>query len=83
VAQDFRDELARIEQPSLIVHGAHSQLYGPDTAAYLAHALPDARAVRFDHSGHAPHLEEPELFNRLVRDFADALPAARAHATAS
>lgn len=78
VNEDARAVLARIAQPSLIVHGAHSQLYGPGTADYLASALPNSRAVRFEQSGHAPHLEEPEKFNRLIRDFAASLPAARA-----
>lgn len=74
VEQDLRPLLGRIRQPSLIVHGAQSQLYGADTAEYLAQALPDARCVRFDHAGHAPHLEQPELFNTLIRQFAASLP---------
>ena len=77
VDEDFRADLQRISQPSLIVHGANSQLYGPGTADYLAQALPNARAVRFERSGHAPHLEEPEKFNRLIREFAAGLSAAR------
>ena len=70
---------AGIRHPTLIVHGAHSQLYGDDTADHLVAALPDARAVRFDRSGHAPHLEQPELFNATLRDFADRLSRARTH----
>jgi pimeloyl-ACP methyl ester carboxylesterase len=78
VRQDVRALLQRIEHPTLIVHGGRSRLYGDDTADHLVAALPDARAVRFDRSGHAPHLEEPTLFNRTVRDFADSLFRARA-----
>ncbi len=74
VEQDLRPLLRRIEQPSLIVHGAQSQLYGADTAEYLAKALPDARCVRCDQAGHAPHLEQPELFNTSIRQFAASLP---------
>jgi pimeloyl-[acyl-carrier protein] methyl ester esterase len=74
VAEDLRAALPRIGQPTLVVHGAHSQLYGAATAAHLVGALPDARAVAFPHSGHAPHLEEPERFNALVKDFAAGLP---------
>lgn len=77
VEQDFRPDLARIAQPTLVIHGAHSQLYGPGTADHLVRALPNARAVRFDRSGHAPHMEEPELFNRTIRDFAASLPRIR------
>ena len=83
VDEDFRAGLAGIDQPTLVIHGAHSQLYGPGTADHLVHSLPDARAVRFDRSGHAPHMEEPQLFNRLIREFAASLPETReAHATA-
>ena len=58
---------------------ARASLYGDDTADHLVAALPHARAVRFENSGHAPHLEEPELFNATVSDFADrlSLPAPR------
>jgi pimeloyl-ACP methyl ester carboxylesterase len=74
VQKDLRAALAAIRQPTLVIHGAHSQLYGSDTAEHIVSALPDARAVQFDRSGHAPHMEQPELFNRLVRDFAASLP---------
>lgn len=75
--QDMRARLGRIEQPTLIVHGAQSQLYGSDTAEYLAEALPDAKALRFEASGHAPHMEQPELFNAAIRQFAASLPRVR------
>lgn len=78
VRQDVRALLDRIAHPTLIVHGARSRLYGDDTADHLVATLPDARAVRFDHSGHAPHLEEPALFNLTLRQFADRLARARA-----
>jgi pimeloyl-[acyl-carrier protein] methyl ester esterase len=70
VSQDFRALLGRIAHPTLIVHGARSQLYGATTAAHLARVLPNAEALEFAASGHAPHLEEPELFNDTVRKFA-------------
>ena len=78
VRQDVRTLLERIQHPTLVVHGAQSRLYGEDTADHLVAALPNARAVRFDRSGHAPHLEQPELFNQSLTDFADRLFRARA-----
>jgi pimeloyl-ACP methyl ester carboxylesterase len=74
VAEDLRPLLGLIRQPTLVVHGAQSHLYGSDTADHLVEALPHASAVTFDRSGHAPHLEQPDLFNRTVRDFAASLP---------
>ena len=77
IRQDMRALLEQIRHPTLIVHGAQSSLYGEDTADHLVAALPQARAVRFEASGHAPHLEEPELFNATLRDFAAGLSPAR------
>jgi pimeloyl-ACP methyl ester carboxylesterase len=77
VEEDFRPLLPSIRQPTLIAHGAQSHLYGADTAGHLVAALPNARAVTFERSGHAPHLEQPELFNAALRDFAAELPPVR------
>jgi pimeloyl-ACP methyl ester carboxylesterase len=77
VRQDVRALLEKIEHPTLIVHGGRSRLYGDDTADHLVEALPDARAVRFDRSGHAPHIEEPILFNQILRQFAARLSSGR------
>ena len=73
VEQDSRGLLATIRQPTLVIHGARSRLYDDATADHLVAALPDARAVRFRDSGHAPHLEQPDRFNQVLRDFADRL----------
>ena len=77
VSQDVRALLRQIQHPTLVVHGAQSRLYGEDTADHLVAALPNAEAVRFDRSGHAPHLEQPELFNETLSNFADRLLSAR------
>lgn len=82
VRQDVRSLLARIRHPTLVVHGAQSSLYGADTADHLVAALPNAEAVRFEASGHAPHLEQPGLFNATLRDFADRLSRVRPPQTA-
>lgn len=76
VEQDMRALIAGIGQPTLVVHGGQSQLYGADTAAHLIATLPDARVLRFEGSGHAPHLEEPEKFNRALAEFAGRLSRA-------
>jgi pimeloyl-[acyl-carrier protein] methyl ester esterase len=79
VRQDVRALLSRIEHPTLIAHGAQSSLYGAETADHLVSALPNAEAVCFDRSGHAPHLEQPEQFNRILTDFAHRLSCDRTH----
>lgn len=74
---DQRPLLGRVGCPSLIIRGAHSYLYGPETAHYLGAALPHARIVEFARSGHAPNLEEPELFNNTISQFVAGLQPAR------
>lgn len=80
--QDLRAALGRIRQPTLVIHGAHSHLYDAGTADHLVAALPDARAVRFEGSGHSPHIEQPELFNRTLADFAARVPHVHTHTDA-
>jgi pimeloyl-[acyl-carrier protein] methyl ester esterase len=67
---DFRDVLPRIAVPSLVVSGAQSRLYTPAVGAAVAAAMPRARHVVIPGTGHAPHLEAPDVFNALVEDFA-------------
>jgi pimeloyl-ACP methyl ester carboxylesterase len=74
VAGDDRPLLPNITQPTLVIHGEKSMLYGADTARHLADALPHASIITFERSGHAPHMEQPELFNATIRDFAASLP---------
>lgn len=66
---DYRDALTGLALPSLILRGAESRLYGPGTAAWFAATLGDAEVAAVPEAGHAPQLEQPETFNRLVDDF--------------
>lgn len=69
VAQDFRALLPRLDLPCLVVSGARSQLYRAEVSEWQVATLPNAQLARFDASGHAPHLEEPEAFNARLADF--------------
>lgn len=66
---DVRAVLAGIETPMLVTHGMRSKLYTPAVSAFVAETAPNAARAPFHRSGHAPHLEEPERFNRLLADF--------------
>lgn len=74
IAQDFRAALPGLALPVLIIHGRLSRLYSDATARALAALLARAVTVGFDGSGHAPHLEEPALFNSTLIQFAATLP---------
>lgn len=80
--QDFRALLPRLSAPTLIVHGGRSWLYEPAVAEALEALLPRARRRAYESSGHAPHLEEPERFNRDIEEFAAIAPPRAGSVTA-
>ena len=53
---DLRDELPRLVQPTLVLHGALDTLTPPAAGAWMAKTLPAARHVEFARAAHAPHL---------------------------
>ena len=75
----LREELARVECPTLIVWGTHDTLVGREHADELERLIPRARKVVFERTGHVPMLERPERFNAEVDRFladTDGHPAA-------
>lgn len=68
-AQDFRAALARIAQPTLVIHGGDSQVYPDGATAFVAAAAPNARRIVIPGAGHVPHLEAPEAFFNHVEAF--------------
>ncbi len=70
VEQDLRTGLAGIRQPTLVVAGRKSQIYGEAAAQWIVRQVARAQLVVFGDSGHAPHLEQPQIFNRLLAEFA-------------
>jgi pimeloyl-[acyl-carrier protein] methyl ester esterase len=77
VADDCRATAAGIAVPTLLVHGARSQVYPSDVGRWLHRNMPDARLERFPCSGHLPFVEERARFGRVVRDFVTAVAAVR------
>lgn len=74
VAADARDTIARVDLPWLVCSGAKSRVYPASASDWIADTAPDARRHVFTQSGHSPHLEEPEEFARVLKDFATSLP---------
>lgn len=65
---DLRDELARLVQPALILHGALDTLAPPSAGAWLAEHLPYAQHIEFGRAAHAPHLSHgAEVAAAIVR----------------
>ncbi|HMA35915.1 MAG TPA: alpha/beta fold hydrolase [Chloroflexia bacterium] len=68
--------LGEIATPTLVLAGRHDWIMPPAQGAERIHAaLPDARLVVFDRSGHFPFIEEPEAFTTTVHRWLAGLPA--------
>jgi pimeloyl-ACP methyl ester carboxylesterase len=61
--------LARIRAPTLILWGEHDRSYNRSQPEALLRGIPDARLEVLPGCAHAAHLEQPDLFNRLLGDF--------------
>jgi pimeloyl-[acyl-carrier protein] methyl ester esterase len=68
--QDFRNDIANLQLPTLVTYGALSQLYRAEASEWITNNAPNASRFRFADSGHAPHLEETRLFNEAIESFA-------------
>lgn len=69
--QDWRDVLARIDRPSLVIGGSVSHV-DPRSQHYIHSRIAGSRYHEFAASeggAHYPFLEAPETFNRIVSDF--------------
>lgn len=69
---DYRDVLARIDIPALLVHGGASNFYHRRTAHYVRDSTPSALLHIYDNVDHAPHLWERERFIEDVLAFVGA-----------
>jgi pimeloyl-ACP methyl ester carboxylesterase len=77
----YRDRLARIEVPTLIVWGRNDMLVPVgDAARYERLIGANARSVVFEDTGHVPMLERPTRFNALLGEFLADEPAGEAMA---
>ena len=61
---DDDDVLRSLEMPLLVTHGREDSVVLPAMAEHVLATCPTAEASWYEGVGHAPHLEEPERFNR-------------------
>ena len=61
-----------ITTPALVVTGRHDALIPPEQAHRLVAALPSARLLILERSGHSAPEEEPEALAQAIREFAAA-----------
>ncbi len=66
---DLVPRLPEITVPTLVTVGRHDWRTPVAASQVIADGIPGAELVVFEHSGHSPQLEEPELFQATIRDF--------------
>lgn len=64
--RDYRGFLTGLDVPHLLIWGVDEKVVKVASADWLSEALADAELHVFDHSGHCPMWEEPDLFNELL-----------------
>jgi pimeloyl-ACP methyl ester carboxylesterase len=67
-AIDCDDVLRSLQVPLLVTHGREDSVVLPAMAEHVLATCPTAEASWYDDVGHAPHLEEPERFNRELAE---------------
>lgn len=68
------DGLPSVKVPTLIIVGDKDQPFLVP-CEYMAKKIPGARLEVIAGAGHSSNLDQPEAFNRVLRDFLDGLPA--------
>ncbi|MCP4582909.1 MAG: alpha/beta hydrolase [candidate division Zixibacteria bacterium] len=67
-SENWRDKLAEITQPTLIVAGGQDKRF-IDASHYFQRKIPNAQLQTISGAGHMLNLEKPEEFNRVVLEF--------------
>jgi pimeloyl-ACP methyl ester carboxylesterase len=61
--------LPRIHIPTLLIWGSEDKVVSPAYGQAYCSALPDGQFALIEKAGHFPHIERPEEFVKLVRNF--------------
>jgi proline iminopeptidase len=69
---DLTARLPKFSFPTLVISGRYDMNVAALTAWQLAHAIPGAKVVFFEESGHLPSYEEPEKYVSVLEDFLNA-----------
>jgi pimeloyl-ACP methyl ester carboxylesterase len=68
----LRRRLHRVTAPTLFVRGESDGLVSAEYIGAYARLLANARIATIAAAGHSPHLEQPEVFARVVLQFLEA-----------
>ncbi|MFW6054523.1 MAG: alpha/beta fold hydrolase, partial [Thermodesulfobacteriota bacterium] len=66
---DFSHRLSKIGVPTLVITGSEDILVPPENSRIMADKIPVSTLKELPETGHALHLEQPEVFNRELDAF--------------
>lgn len=66
---DYRDQLHRIQAPTLVITPSHDELIGPHAAEVMLSGIPDATEVVLDRTGHMFRFTHPETYANAIEAF--------------
>jgi pimeloyl-ACP methyl ester carboxylesterase len=67
------DHLPDIDVPTIVIVGENDEPF-IGASEYMTKKIPGARLEVIPNAGHAANLDNPDHFNRVLRDFLDSLP---------
>lgn len=66
---DWRDFMPYINIPALVLVARKSKVFPWQGSAYVGEKIPGARMEFFENSSHMLFWEEPDKFNKLIKEF--------------
>src|SRR6185503_17163722 len=81
IRNNLGEELSQIKQPTLLVWGNNDTITPPFVAREFHKLIPNSELQFIDKCGHAPMMEVPDEFNKILSGFISKLkvPAATVH----
>ena len=69
IRHNMAKDLPAMSQPTCLIWGRNDTITPPEVAGEFESLLPDADLYWIDECGHAPMMEHPEPFNRILSDW--------------
>ena len=69
IRHNMSKDLNKIQMPVSLIWGRNDKITPPEVAIEFSQLLPDAELNWIDCCGHAPMMEHPEEFNKILREF--------------
>jgi len=73
IRHNMNKDLRNIHMPVSLIWGKDDKITPPEVAVEFHKELPDSELHWIDHCGHAPMMEQPEEFNRVLKGFLEKL----------